>query len=357
MPRSAASGRPPRGREDRGAARSPHGRPIASAILDAAFHRAHRASPHGAKGSDRNRRRALLKIVRSSAVVRRQLRLRSAPLTDEKLTEFQRRLVDRAFGVGARARALRRLKTAERRIEGLSREAERELHRAEGPERIAALVRALYGRIASHVHEVEPDLEALERVRRYLKERPTLDPATPTVVVAGFPNVGKSSLVARLSTARPKVADYPFTTLALEVGHADLGWDRSQILDTPGVLGRKSRRNPAEAEAEEAVEHAATVVLFVLDPSGSCGYSREEQEELARRWHAEYPGVPIIEVETKSDIGVSGSGRPAVSAKTGEGLADLKQRLEAALRRLRPATELPPLEPTTVEEAPGGGAG
>ncbi len=342
--------RPARGREDRGAAREPKGRPIASAILDAAFHRAHGASPHGARGPDRNRRRALLKIVRSSAVVRRHLRLRAAPLDDRALTEFQARLLDRSFGAGSRARTLRRLGVAERRIEGLSREAQRELPRIEKSEELAALVRRLYGRMASHLHEVEPDLERLEAMQRFVKSRPRLDPATPTVVVAGFPNVGKSSLVARLSTARPKVAAYPFTTLALEVGHADLGLDRSQILDTPGVLGR-SRANPAETEALTAVGHAATIVLFVIDPTGSGGYTLAEQEGLLARWRTEFPTTEILEVETKSDLAGPRTGRFQVSAKTGAGLEELRQALQAAIARHAPRGELPPMEESLVADA------
>src|SRR5208337_95264 len=66
------------------------------------------------------------------------------------------------------------------------------------------------------------------------------------------------------------------TTIGVEVGHADLGFDRLQVLDTPGVLNRSRRANPAEDEAEAAVSHAATAVLFVLDPSGTCGFTLED---------------------------------------------------------------------------------
>lgn len=353
MTRAVRGIRPPPGREDRGAARNPQGRPIASTILDIAFHRAHAASPHGARGPDRNRRRALLKIVRSSAIVRRQLRLRANPLADAKLTDFQIRLVEGASGRGQRARALRRISVAERRIEGLSREAQRDLLHLEESDQIAALVRRLYGRLASHLHEVEPDLQRLEQIRRYLRSRPQLDPATPTVVVAGFPNVGKSSLVAKLSSAKPKVAAYPFTTLAVEVGHADLGLDRLQVLDTPGVLGRRGRSNPAEAEALTAVGHAATVVLFVLDPTGTAGYTVAEQEALLERWRAEFPTAELVVVETKADLGAPPSGRRRVSSKTGEGLEELREELEAAVRR----HPLPPSETTEPFLEDGGDGG
>jgi nucleolar GTP-binding protein len=160
--------------------------------------------------------------------------------------------------------------------------------------------------------------------------------------------VGKSSLVARLSTARPKIADYPFTTLSIAVGHADLGFDRLQVLDTPGVLGRKGQSNPAETEATTAVGRAATVVLFVIDPTGRSGYSLEEQEALLARWRSEYPDLPIVEVETKSDLGARESDRLQVSAVTGAGMDPLWARLR---EHMTPRGELPPME-EAIEEVP-----
>jgi len=334
---------PTKGREDRGASTSRDGRPNSSEILDIAFHRAHRASPHGASRLDRSRRRALLKIVRSTATVRRQLRLKRRRLEGDALTDFQRTLADRAFGPGSLFRALRRVGEAERRIQGMARAAERELPRLEGSEALADLVRKVYGRCASFTREVDPDLALLEKIGRFLDDRPKLDPQVPTVVIAGFPNVGKSSLVARLSTARPKVASYPFTTLALQVGHADLGFDRLQVLDTPGVLGRATR-NPAETEAETAVQKAAALVLFLLDPSETCGYTLAEQEALLARWRVELPNARFLEVETKADLKPGTGDRLGVSATTGAGLEELRNRLQALLAEL-PKAEPAPEEP------------
>ncbi len=318
-------------------------------ILDLAFRRGSRVAPHGKTKPERDRLRAELKIVRSSATVLRHLRLEARPVRDAMARDFERALVSKAFGSGAGERALTRLERAEVRIRGITRESVRETHRAPDHESLGAVVRAFYGRLSSFVREVDPDLDCLRGIARYLDARPQLVPGTLTLVVAGFPNVGKSSLVARLSTARPKVAGYPFTTLSLALGHADLGFDRLQVVDTPGILGRAGRANRAEVEAQTAVERAATAVLFVLDPTGSSGYSLEEQERLLARWRAEYPSLPIIPVETKSDLLSRGSGRLAVSAVTGDGVEALWKAIRSRLPERAAAVE-PTAAPGREEE-------
>ena len=316
-------------------------------ILDVAFHRASLATPRGETKPARDRMRAELKVVRSSATVLRHLRLETRRFVRTPPTEFEKTLLGQAFGVGTLERSLTRVRRAEERIRGLARAAERSTKGASGSEELGDQVRAFYGRLSSFVREVDPDLERLREMDHYLDERPHLDPGAPTLVVAGFPNVGKSSLVARLSSAHPKVADYPFTTLSIAVGHADMGFDRLQVLDTPGVLGRTGRTNPAESEAQAAVGGVATVVLFVLDPTGKSGYPIEEQERLLARWQEEFPALPIVPVETKCDVVRRPTPRLQVSAATGEGIPELESRIRGLVR---PKGDLPPIQDALTEE-------
>ena len=323
--------------------------PPSVAILDVAFHRASLATPRGETKAARDRLRAELKIVRSSATVLRHLRLETRRFVRPPPSEFETTLLEQAFGLGSLARALTRVRRAEARIRGLSKTAERATKDASGSEELGDQVRAFYGRLSSFVREIDPDLERLRSMGRYLDERPHLDPNRPTLVVAGFPNVGKSSLVGRLSSAHPKVADYPFTTLSIAVGHADLGFDRLQVLDTPGVLGRAGHSNPAESEARAAVGGVATVVLFVLDPSEQCGYTIDDQERLLARWREEFPRLPIIAVETKCDLVRRATERLQVSAVTGEGLSTLETQVRELVR---PKGELPPIQEEVTEAPP-----
>jgi nucleolar GTP-binding protein len=335
--------------KERRRASTPRRPPPSIDILDTAFHRASLATPHGETKHERDRLRAKLKVVRSAATIVRHLRIEARRFAKPGLTEFEQALVAGAFGDGTLDRSLLRLRRAEERIRELARDAERATQRASGSEELGDQIRSYYGRLSSFVREVDRDIENLRAITDFLHDRPHLDPSAPTLVVAGFPNVGKSSLVARLSTARPKVADYPFTTLSIAVGHADLGFDRLQVLDTPGVLGRAHRSNLAEEEATTAVGQAATVVLFVIDPTGSSGYTLEEQEALLSRWREEYPTLPIVDVETKADLGRRTTDRHRVSATTGEGIEPLWTTLRGLME---PRGSLPPLEEVTVESGP-----
>jgi nucleolar GTP-binding protein len=236
---------------------------------------------------------------------------------------------------------MRRVRTAEGRMRRLLQEEEQRLATLSSEEEFGDLVRRTYGRLASYVQEIDPDLERLREIIRFRRARPEVLSGVPSVVVAGFPNVGKSSLVARLSSAKPEVAPYAFTTRAIVVGHTDLGFDRLQVVDTPGVLGRPSRSNKAEQEALAVVETRPTLILFVLDPTGSSGYPLVDQEALLERWRTEFPLIPIIAVETKADVGKSGSGRLAVSSVSGEGVDELRREVQEALAKIPKAATAP----------------
>jgi nucleolar GTP-binding protein len=90
------------------------------------------------------------------------------------------------------------------------------------------------------------------------------------------------------------------------------------------------------------------VVLFVIDPSETCGYPIAEQERLLARWRDEFPQLPILAVETKCDLARRPTDRLQVSATTGEGLPELSSRVRDLVR---PRGELPPIQ-EAVTEAP-----
>jgi len=163
--------------------------------------------------------------------------------------------------------------------------------------------REAYGRLISVVRRIRKELKLLEDVRVEMRNIPSINPDNVTIVIAGYPNVGKSTLVCKISTAKPKIASYPFTTTKLFVGHLTIKNLRIQIMDTPGLLDRPIyKRNRIEKLAIAALEHAADAIIFILDPSESSGYSLDEQLSLFREIENLFRKTPILVVLNKIDI-------------------------------------------------------
>ena len=138
-------------------------------------------------------------------------------------------------------------------------------------------------RLASMVHQIDKDLHFLNEVRNVLRQLPHVED-TFTVVIAGYPNVGKSSFIRQVSSADPEVASYPFTTKGIIVGHRIMGREKIQFVDTPGILDRPAEeRNAIEKQALSAMMNVSSVVLFILDPSEHCGYPWKSSSTCSRK--------------------------------------------------------------------------
>ncbi len=180
-------------------------------------------------------------------------------------------------------------------------------------------------RLSSVVHQIEDDLLFLNDVRNILRKLPTVEDVF-TIVVAGFPNVGKSSFIRRVSSAEPEVASYPFTTKGIIVGHYYHRHEKIQLIDTPGVLDRPGiERNAIERQALSAIVNIADALLFILDPSAHCGYPLEEQVRLLEEVKS-LVQVPIVVVSNKADI-TSIPEYPAMSTGSGEGVQEILDAL------------------------------
>ncbi|MCK4347663.1 MAG: 50S ribosome-binding GTPase [Thermoplasmatales archaeon] len=189
----------------------------------------------------------------------------------------------------------------------------------------------IYGRISSVVKQIDNELKLLANAQNIIKKFPEVCDI-PTIVIAGYPNVGKSSLLKCLSKARPEIAQYPFTTKEIHVGHIEKEekyiLKRFQVIDTPGLLDRPlSEKNEIEKQAIAALTHLADMILFVMDSSETCGYPLEDQKRLLSQMEKMFSTSSIVLVENKVDFKRTDSSNLKISCETGEGIDILLEKI------------------------------
>ena len=193
----------------------------------------------------------------------------------------------------------------------------------------------IYGRVSSIVKQVDKNLVFLSNAQKILRTFPDIEDIL-TVVIAGYPNVGKSSLIRQLSAAKPEIAQYPFTTKQIYVGHMEktVRYEKKQyqIIDTPGLLDRPLlERNNIEKQAIAALRHLADLIVFIFDPSETSGYQMSEQTLMLENIKKLFCDVPFIIVENKVDVKNTGSANRKISCTTGEGIEELRQEILSVL--------------------------
>ena len=274
--------------------------PNAEELIDKAFRRGARAR----RGKKRRTRRERAEADESMVVTTANILsdnlshiVRAFPTLDS-LPQPYRDLTDILVGTVELKKSLASVDWASSKIAELKKRA---IPKLRGGGDTDSIRRATLGRMASVVEDIEPSLEKLREARTILRKVPQIG-KDPTIVVAGYPNVGKSSFVSAITRAHPEVAPYPFTTKGLSIGHFIEHKIRYQVVDTPGLLDRPLfERNQIERQAIAVLTGAADVVLFMIDPTETCGYPTHSQLSLLSELR-ETLSVPLLVVATKRDI-------------------------------------------------------
>lgn len=199
--------------------------------------------------------------------------------------------------------ALGQINTARNLIGKISKDYVKLLKYGDSLYRCKTLKVAALGRMCTVIKRVGPSLAYLEQIRQHMARLPSIDPNTRTILICGYPNVGKSSFINKITRADVDVQPYAFTTKSLFVGHTDYKYLRYQVIDTPGILDRPFEdRNIIEMCSITALAHLRAAVLFFLDISGSCGYSIAQQAALFHSIKSLFMNKPLVIVCNKTDL-------------------------------------------------------
>jgi nucleolar GTP-binding protein len=308
--------------------------PSSEELLNKAFSKSVRAR----RGKTKGRTAERTMIMTASNILADNLRtiVRRFPNFDE-IDPFYAETIDIVIGLDKLKMSLASVNWAATKIYQLSRAAIGKIARVPDAQ---AVRKQMFGRAASILRDIRSDLDFLNKARNMINTFPTVGDET-TILVAGYPNVGKSSFVALVTSAKPDIALYPFTTKGIVVGHVEYQGRRYQIIDLPGLLDRPLfKRNDIELQAISALKYLGDVILFIIDPSDTSGYGVSDQLHLLEELQSRVT-LPFVIAANKIDL-KSTAAAPEwfkMSTKSGEGIAEVLQAAINLADREQPACD------------------
>lgn len=231
------------------------------------------------------------------------LSIRIYPFSSQDIHPFYADLCNVLYDRDHYKLALGQVNTVRGIVDHVAKDYVRLLKYADSPYKCKMLKRAALGRMCTAVRKLGDSLKYLEEVRQHLSRLPSINPNTRTLILTGYPNVGKSSFINSVSHANVDVQPYAFTTKSLFVGHFDYSYSRWQVIDTPGILDHPlANRNTIELTAITALAHIQAAVMFFVDISEQCGFPIESQVALFHSIKVLFKNKPLVIVLNKVDI-------------------------------------------------------
>ncbi|MHA2203455.1 MAG: GTPase [Candidatus Hodarchaeales archaeon] len=245
-------------------------------------------------------------------------------LEADSITSFYVEILDISFNIDTIRKTLGSFSGAANVIWKIKREHLGDVWHANSVLEAKRLRRAAFGRMKSVITKLDSRLEFVETVRNRMRGMPGIDLDQPTICIAGYPNVGKSSLVNAVTSATPEIGAYPFTTKEVTLGHLKIPIFASanstrpishisaQIVDTPGILDRTlEERNEIELRAIAGLKNLATAIVFIFQEVPMlliCGkadlLTETQKTELQLFWEQNFPlkTMHILSMNDKKDI-------------------------------------------------------
>jgi nucleolar GTP-binding protein len=199
------------------------------------------------------------------------------PVMDE-LHPFYRELVMCTIDYYSTKKALGALAWVLNKTNEFSLKTIKNINRSNRNDEINKYRQEFYGRISSLFKQIKSSFIALEEARRTMKIYPSIKTSLFTVAIAGFPNIGKTTLLYKLTGSKPEIDSYAFTTRRINVGYFYEGDKRIQVLDTPGTLNRFNKMNNIEKQAYLSMKHASQMIVYIIDLTEP--YPLEDQMKL-----------------------------------------------------------------------------
>ncbi|MBT3813991.1 GTP-binding protein [Candidatus Woesearchaeota archaeon] len=254
-----------------------------TAILDLAFGKARqKGKMKKLKGNwlqiIRQKEGLKLDVVKNTIVTRLDKSLKSFPSTKD-LSEFYTKLMKLTLDYPNYKKSLGAVNWAIEKTRLLHKKYVSKVVKTKGRDDIKELSKQFYGRISSILKQIDSNLVYLDQCRKIMKDYPDIKEMF-TICVYGFPNVGKTTLLNKITGTKAEVAAYAFTTKSVNAGYFKINDKKVQVLDVPGTLARKEKMNDIEFVAELVLKEVADIVIYVFDLSEYCGFSVKKQMQL-----------------------------------------------------------------------------
>ncbi|MBJ35712.1 MAG: hypothetical protein CMB62_03825 [Euryarchaeota archaeon] len=245
---------------------------------------------------------------------------------------FDREIINLTVGVDMLKKSLGAVDWARKEVLMIATKYVPKARARKSAENTMKIMSEAYTKMTNVVRQISKNLDFLISARSIFRNLPNVDTESPIAVFAGAPNVGKSSLIGSVSTGRPEVKSYPFTTKAVSLGHIKKKYTVLQVMDTPGLLDRSDlERNDMEKQGIAAFDYLEPIIVFLTDLTGTSGYSVEMQTNLRDELKLRYPKCEWIDVFSKNDLEFEDSvvfdDAISVSAYKDEGIDNFKDKL------------------------------